>query len=71
MLQTVLGMIEAGRRVFVVTDASGSRASENKSAAIRRMQRHGAEMVTTEMVLFEWLGTAEHPMFREAVALIK
>ena len=35
------------------------------------MERHGAELVTTEMVLFEWLGTADHPRFRDAVALIK
>jgi hypothetical protein len=35
------------------------------------MERHGAEIVTTEMVVFEWLGSAEHPRFRDAVALIK
>jgi hypothetical protein len=35
------------------------------------MERHGVEIVTTEMVLFEWLETAEHPRFRETVALIK
>jgi hypothetical protein len=32
---------------------------------------HGAEIVTTEMVAFEWLTTCEHPRFREVVALIK
>ena len=32
---------------------------------------HGAEMVTTEMVLFEWLRTAEHPQFRAVSKLIK
>lgn len=71
VLQTVLGLIDAGRRVFVVRDAIGSRRAESKDGAIRRMERHGAEIVTTEMVVFEWLGTAEHPRFREAVALIK
>jgi len=35
------------------------------------MERHGAEIVTTEMVVFEWLQTAEHPKFRDAIALIK
>jgi hypothetical protein len=35
------------------------------------MERHGAEIVTTEMVVFEWLETAEHPHFRDAIALIK
>jgi nicotinamidase-related amidase len=71
VLQTVLSLIDAGRRVFVVRDAIGSRRSESKETAIRRMERHGAEIVTTEMAIFEWLGTAEHPRFREASALVK
>jgi nicotinamidase-related amidase len=69
--QTVLGLIEAGRKLYLVSDAVGSRRPEDKAAAIRRLERHGAEIVTTEMVLFEWLGTAAHPRFREALALIK
>jgi nicotinamidase-related amidase len=71
VLQTVLSLIEHGRRVFVVCDAVGSRRVESKQTALRRMEHHGAEIVTTEMVLFEWLETAEHPRFRETVALIK
>jgi len=69
--QTVLGLLDAGRELYVVRDALGSRHPENKETAIRRMERHGAEIVTTEMVIFEWLETAEHPRFREAIALIK
>ena len=71
VLQTVLGLIEHGRRVFLVRDALGARRAESKEAAIRRMARHGAEIVTAEMVVFEWLGTAEHPRFRDALALVK
>ncbi len=71
VLQTVLGLLEAGRRVFVVRDALGSRRAESKDTALRRMERYGAEVVTTEMVVFEWLGSAEHPRFREALALVK
>jgi len=69
--QTVLGLLEARRRTYVVRDALGSRRPEDKETAIRRMERHGAEIVTTEMVVFEWLRTAEHPNFRDAIALIK
>lgn len=71
VLQTVLGLRAAGRTVFVVADAVGSRHPANREAALQRMARHGAEVVTTEMVVFEWLGSAEHPRFRDAVALIK
>jgi nicotinamidase-related amidase len=71
VLQTVLGLLDEGRRVFLVRDALGARRAESKETAIRRMARHGAEIVTTEMVIFEWLGTCEHPRFRDAIALVK
>jgi len=71
VLQTALGLVERGRRVFVVGDAIGSRRAESKEAAIARLAQHGVDIVTAEMVVFEWLGTAEHPRFREAAALIK
>jgi nicotinamidase-related amidase len=71
VLQTVLGLIAAGRHVHLVRDAVASRRAESKETAIRRMERHGAEIVTTEMVVFEWLATAEHQKLREVLALIK
>jgi isochorismate hydrolase len=71
VLQTALSLLADGRQVFVVRDAIGSRRSESKDTAIARLARHGADIVTTEMVVFEWLQTAEHPRFRELSALIK
>jgi nicotinamidase-related amidase len=71
VLQTVFGLLAASRRTYMVRDAIGSRCPDDKEAAIRRMERHGAEIVTTEMVVFEWLQTSRHPQFREAQALIK
>lgn len=71
VLQTVLGLLAAGRRVYAVRDAMGSRRAESKETALRRMERHGAEIVTTEMVVFEWLGTAEDPRLRKIIDLIK
>ncbi len=71
VLQTVLGLIAAGRRVHLVRDAVGSRRAESKETAIRRLERNGAETVTTEMVLFEWLGTAEDPRLRRVIDLVR
>ncbi|RVU19784.1 isochorismatase family protein [Methylobacterium oryzihabitans] len=71
VLQTVAGLIEAGRRVFVVEDAVGSRAPASRAAALRRMTAHGAEIVTVEMVVFEWLESAADPLFKDVVALVK
>jgi nicotinamidase-related amidase len=71
VLQTVLGLLDRKRQIFVVADAVGSRLPVSKETAIRRLERHGAEIVTTEMVLFEWLGSCEHPHFRDVLALVK
>jgi nicotinamidase-related amidase len=71
VLQTVLGLLGAGRAVALVADATASRVSGNRDAALARMARHGAEIVTTEMVLFEWLRSARHPRFREVLALVR
>jgi nicotinamidase-related amidase len=71
VLQTVMGLLDAGRHVYVVRDALGSRRSESKETAIRRMERNGAEVVTTEMVLFEWLETADDPRLGSIISLVK
>ena len=71
VLQTVLGMLEKGLDVRLVRDAVGSRRPEDREAALHRAERHGAELVTTEMVIFEWLATCDHPRFREVLALMK
>ena len=71
LLQSVLGLLMEGMDVWVVTDACGSRVEESRQAAFDRLQRCGAELLTTEMVGFEWLKTAEHPQFRHWQGLIK
>ena len=55
----------------VLADAVGSRTPESRDAAIARMRAHGVDAVTTEMVVFEWLGSSRNPAFREVQALIK
>jgi nicotinamidase-related amidase len=71
VLQTVLGLLAARHRVLLVADAVGSRDPANRDRAIDRAQRHGAEVVTTEMVLFEWMRDSTHPRFREVQKLIR
>lgn len=71
LLQTALELIEEEFDLWVVTDACGSRTERNRDAAYDRLAAAGAELVTTEMVAFEWLRTAEHPMFKQVQALIK
>ena len=71
LLQTALLLLEAEWDVWVVQDACGSRTERNRDAAYDRLAGAGAELVTTEMVVFEWLRTAEHPDFKAIHSLIK
>ena len=71
LLQTALDLLEEEYSVWVVTDACGSRTERNRDAAFDRLAGAGAELVTTEMVLFEWLRSAEADPFKEIQALIK
>ncbi|MDZ7863826.1 isochorismatase family protein [Acidovorax sp.] len=71
LLQTALDLIDDEFEVWVVTDACGSRTDRNRDAAFDRLAGAGAELVTTEMVAFEWLGSCEHPAFKDVLALVK
>jgi len=71
LLQTALHLLEDEFDVWVVTDACGSRTERNRDAAFDRLAGAGAELVTTEMVAFEWLKSAEHPQFKAIQALIR
>lgn len=71
LLQTALELLEQEFDVWVVTDACSSRTERSRDAAFDRLAGNGAELVTTEMVAFEWLRCADHPMFRAVQALIK
>ena len=71
LLQTTLDLLEDEFDVWVVTDACSSRTERNRDAAFDRLAGAGAELVTTEMVAFEWLRSAEHPAFKQVQGLIK
>ncbi len=71
VLQTVFGLREIGLSPLVVADAVASRRALSKEIALTRMSAAGVPIVTTEMVVFEWLQRAGTPEFRELVQLIK
>ncbi|MBK6630813.1 MAG: hydrolase [Betaproteobacteria bacterium] len=65
VLQTVLDLRAQGKEVFVVADAVGSRKPSDKELALARMRSHGVQIVSREMVAFEWLRQAGTDTFRE------
>lgn len=71
LLQTALSLKAQGRRVIVVADAISSRRAADCEAALARLGAAGCELVTTEMVVFEWLRHAPSPEFRDLLPLLK
>lgn len=71
VLQTALGLATAGFDPFVVADAVGSRTAADKALGLERLRGEGVRIVSTEMVVFEWLHRAGTPEFKDVVNLIK
>ncbi|MFC5427273.1 isochorismatase family protein [Paraburkholderia denitrificans] len=71
VLQTVIGLLDHGISVTLVSDAIGSRKMVDRDAAIPRLNKAGAEVATVEMVAFEWLRSSQHPRFRDILQLVK
>ena len=73
VMQTVLGLVARGLRVFIVGDAIGSRGvrSDDRQYAIDRMRAAGCTVVGTETALFEWARAGDDARFRETLELVK
>jgi len=71
VLQTAIDLKGAGHQVFAVTDAMSSRAEPSAQLAFDRMRQAGIAVVTTEMVVFEALGAAGTPEFKQLSGLIR
>lgn len=71
VLQTAMDIKAAGFSPIVVADAVSSRRVESYELGLARMRDAGVAIVTTEMVLFEWIGQAGTPEFKALLPLIK
>jgi nicotinamidase-related amidase len=69
--QTALDLIERGAEVHVAADAVGSRTEADRDIGLARLEKAGAEVTSVEMALFELLGSAEAPAFKEVQAIVK
>lgn len=71
VLQTILGLQASGRRAVLVADAASSRREGDYDIALRRIEASGATVITTEMALFEWMQSCDHPEFKQVLRLVK
>ena len=73
VLQTATNLAESDKKkVYIVQDAISSRYEKDYLTALSRLDKHpNIQIVTCEMVLFEWLRTSDHPEFKNISQLIK
>jgi nicotinamidase-related amidase len=69
--QTAHDLIAQGIEVHVAQDAVSSRTAENRDLGLRKMERAGAVLTSTETALFEMLGAAGGPEFKTIQGLVK
>jgi nicotinamidase-related amidase len=71
VLQTSLDLLRTGYEVFVVADAVGARKEIDHTLGLKRMESSGAQIVTSEMVIYEILGRSDSDAFKKILPLIK
>lgn len=71
VLQTGLDLLKLGCEVQVVVDAVLSRRKLDWKTGLKQLERAGAELVTTEGVLFEHLEKAGGELFKEVSRKIR
>jgi nicotinamidase-related amidase len=71
VLHTAFDLLTHGFRVYVPADAVGSRYAIDHEFALRRLEQAGAILTTTETCVFEWIGGAGHPKFKQISLLVQ
>ncbi len=71
VLQTILDLLQEGRRVYVAADACGSRTKQNWRMGLDLMRRAGAIIGSTEIFAFALLGDAGSEQFKRISQLVK
>lgn len=69
--QTTRSLLAEGYEVIIDQDAVGSRFPGNKANALDLFTQMGATVMNTETIMFDLMGDAKDPHFKELQALIK
>lgn len=71
MLQTSIDLLKAGYQPVVPADVTSSRFKEDKDFALRRLEKEGAIVTTSEALLFELTRVTGTSRFKEISKLVK
>ncbi len=69
--QTAMALLERGFNVWIVSDGVSSRKASNHEAGLNRLHGAGAIIGPAEMLIYELLGKAGTPEFKQVLPLIK
>jgi nicotinamidase-related amidase len=69
--QTALEILNAGLECHIISDCTGSRSEMNYNLGLKRMEREGAVISSTEMLSFELMKSASFENFKAISTLIK
>jgi len=69
--QTVYDIREKGKTPVLLADATGARELFARETALREMGGDGIVLATVESVLFELIGGADHPKFKQISGIVK
>ncbi|KAF6802189.1 isochorismatase domain-containing protein [Colletotrichum sojae] len=69
--QTVLDLLAAGHKPYVLADGVSSCNREEVPIALERLRREGATVTTSESLIYELMGDAALPEFKGIVGLVK
>ncbi|CAI4211471.1 unnamed protein product [Parascedosporium putredinis] len=69
--QTALDLLAAGHAVYVLADAVSSCNPEEVPVALRRLAAAGVAVTTTESWIYEVMGDASIPAFKDVIKIVK
>ncbi len=71
VLHTALGLLARRYRVHYLADAVASRDPVDEAVGRRLLEAGGVTPLTTETLLFAWLGSGRHERFPDVLPLLK
>ncbi|KAI4956345.1 hypothetical protein J4E91_000556 [Alternaria rosae] len=69
--QTTLDLLRAGHRVYVIADGVSSCNKEEVPIALARLRHEGAVVTSSESFMYEYVGDASTPEFKEIIKVVK
>eukprot|EP00310_Coccolithus_braarudii_P017456 CAMPEP_0183343656 /NCGR_PEP_ID=MMETSP0164_2-20130417/9520_1 /TAXON_ID=221442 /ORGANISM="Coccolithus pelagicus ssp braarudi, Strain PLY182g" /LENGTH=161 /DNA_ID=CAMNT_0025514523 /DNA_START=165 /DNA_END=650 /DNA_ORIENTATION=- len=69
--QTTLDLLSSGKNVHLCVDAISSQTCVDRACGLRRAERAGAMLTTTESVMMELIRSKDHPSFKAISGCLK